>query len=135
VIAADTSVAVPGALPWHEAHAAVGAVLSEDRIALPAHAAVETYSVLTRLPEPHRLPPRVVRDYLRHAFEPQLLTLDGDVHQRLLERAADAGITGGRIYDAVVAATAREAGATLLTRDRRATRVYELLGVDFRLVE
>jgi predicted nucleic acid-binding protein len=34
-----------------------------------------------------------------------------------------------------VAATAREAGATLLTRDRRAVRVYEALGAPFRLVE
>ena len=135
MIAADTSVAVPAALPWHESHAAVDTVLAGERVALPAHAAVETYSVLTRLPEPHRLPPHVVREYLRRAFERELLTLAGDVHQRLLEQAADVGITGGRIYDAVVAATAREAGATLLTRDRRATRVYERIGVDFRLVE
>jgi predicted nucleic acid-binding protein len=38
------------------------------------------------------------------------------------------------VYDAVVGLTARHAGATLLTRDRRAREVYDLLGVQYEVV-
>ncbi|HEX2798109.1 MAG TPA: VapC toxin family PIN domain ribonuclease, partial [Thermoanaerobaculia bacterium] len=41
---------------------------------------------------------------------------------------------GGAVYDALVAETARHAGATLLTRDRRAIAVYEKIGVTYELV-
>ena len=44
------------------------------------------------------------------------------------------GITGGGLYDVLIAATAKHAEATLLTRDRRATRVYEALGAAFQMV-
>jgi predicted nucleic acid-binding protein len=44
------------------------------------------------------------------------------------------GVTGGSTYDALVAVTAKHAGVRLLTRDRRATRTYELIGVDFELL-
>jgi predicted nucleic acid-binding protein len=53
---------------------------------------------------------------------------------RLLDVAAAERIAGGALYDAVVAATAREAGATLITLDRRAVPTYQLLGVGYRLV-
>ena len=43
-------------------------------------------------------------------------------------------MAGGAIYDALIAWTAKRAGATLLTRDRRAVRVYEAVGVRFDLV-
>jgi predicted nucleic acid-binding protein len=52
----------------------------------------------------------------------------------LLETASRAGVVGGSIYDALIAATARHAGATLLTRDQRALSVYEQIGVRHELV-
>jgi predicted nucleic acid-binding protein len=42
--------------------------------------------------------------------------------------------TGGAVYDALIAASVRQAGATLFTRDRRATTVYEKMGVAYELV-
>lgn len=45
------------------------------------------------------------------------------------------GLAGGSVYDALIAWTAQRAGATLLTRDRRAVRVYEVLGAPFELVQ
>jgi predicted nucleic acid-binding protein len=51
-----------------------------------------------------------------------------------MREASEHGITGGSLYDALVAATTRHAGATLLTRDRRAVRVYEALGARYQLV-
>jgi predicted nucleic acid-binding protein len=96
--------------------------------------AVETYSVLTRLPSPHRVSAPVARDYLRETFALPPLALEPDGYVWLLDLAAAESIAGGALYDAVVAATAREAGATLLTLDRRAVPTYQLLRVGYRLV-
>lgn len=38
------------------------------------------------------------------------------------------------MYDALVAATAMNAKATLFTRDHRAVRTYEAVGVRYRLI-
>lgn len=60
------------------------------------------------------------------------VTPEGYAH--LLDFAAAARIGGGAVYDALVALTAREASATLLTADRRAITTYRLLMVDHELV-
>lgn len=132
--AVDTSVAVAAALPWHESHGAARSALPGPRTPLLAQVAVETYSVLTRLPPPQRVPTSVARDYLHETFAFPPLVLGPDGYRRLLDLAADESIAGGALYDALVAATAREAGATLLTLDRRAVMIYQLLRVDYRLV-
>jgi predicted nucleic acid-binding protein len=44
------------------------------------------------------------------------------------------GVTGGAVYDALIAATVKHAGAKLLTRDRRALRTYQVIGVDHELL-
>ncbi len=130
----DTSVAVAAALPWHESHAIARSALPRRKPPLLAQVAVETYSVLTRLPPPQRVPVSVARDYLKETFVLPPLVLGPDGYVWLLDRAAAESIAGGALYDALVAATAREAGATLLTLDRRAVTTYQLLGVDYRLV-
>jgi len=134
VILVDTSVAVPAALPWHASHQAASASLPRQKTQAIAQVAVETYSVLTRLPSPQRVPAAVVLKYLYGVFEFPPLVLTAKGHQRLLELAAANGISGGAVYDAIVAATAVEAGATLLTLDRRALATYRLLGVSYRLI-
>ena len=58
----------------------------------------------------------------------------GKEHARLVRRAAEAGIVGGSIHDALVGTTVRHAGARLLTRDRRAAPTYERLGVEYELI-
>ena len=55
---ADASVAVAAASPWHESHEAAFDALATSRPAIVAHAAIETYSALTRMPEPNRMHPR-----------------------------------------------------------------------------
>ena len=132
--AVDTSVAVAAALPWHESHATAREALSPAKSPLLAQVAVETYSVLTRLPPPQRVPAWVARDYLREVFAlpPVVLTAEG--YSQLLDLAAAERIAGGSLYDALVAASAREAGATLLTLDRRAVTTYQLVSVDYRLI-
>jgi len=43
-------------------------------------------------------------------------------------------LIGGARYDALIAETAKRAGAQLLTRDRRALSTYEKIGVRYELV-
>ena len=133
MLAVDTSVVVAAFATWHEAHGAAVAAL-ERRPRLPAQVLVETYSVLTRLPPPHRTPSRIAAAYLEARFTEPLLGLPAADYRRLVRRAVDEVIAGGAIYDALVAWSARRAGATLLTRDHRAVRVYEAVGVPFELV-
>jgi predicted nucleic acid-binding protein len=132
VIALDTSVAVAAALPWHEDHATARAALPRARTTALAQVVVETYSVLTRLPPSQRVPAGIARDYLGQAFILPPLTLAPESYRRLIDLAVDEGITGGAVYDAIVAATALEAGATLLTLDRRAIPTYERIGTNYR---
>jgi predicted nucleic acid-binding protein len=134
VIVVDTSVAVAAALPWHEAHTPARSALSRPKTPLLAQVAVETYSVLTRLPPPQRVTAMLARGYLVETFELPPITLSAAGYERLLELAAAEPIIGGAVYDALVAATAQEAGATLLSLDRRAVATYQRLSVDYRVV-
>jgi predicted nucleic acid-binding protein len=134
VIAVDTSVVVAGFASWHEAHqSAVAALGRKPRV--PAHVLVEVYSVLTRLPPPHRAPADLVATFLAERFPDAPLVLPARAHLRLVEASARNGLAGGAIYDALIAATARHAGATLLTRDQRARSVYERMNVQYELVD
>ena len=83
---------------------------------------------------PHRFETRTARDLLCSAFADPPLTLDAAAHAALLDRLVEAGISGGASYDALIGVTAAQHGATLLTRDSRAVRVYAALGVRFELV-
>ena len=134
MIAVDTSVAVAAALPWHESQAAARAALPRGRTPLLAQVAVETYSVLTRLPPRQRVPARVALDYLDATFDFPPLSLSPEGYRELLAVAAAQSIVGGAVYDALVATTAKQAGATLVTLDRRALATYQLLGADYRFV-
>lgn len=90
--------------------------------------------MLTRLPAPHRAPADVVHEFLRAQFPEPLLVLDSRRSRALLAELSRAALSAGAIYDALVAATARAAGATLVSCDRRASLVYERLDVAFRLI-
>jgi predicted nucleic acid-binding protein len=134
VIAPDTSIVVAALAPWHVTHEQARAALAVDRTALVAHVAVETTSALSRMPERQRIAPGVVLSALRSAFTGAWLSLPGNGVQEALERAASAGVRGGALYDALIAATAAAHGATLITADRRASVSYEAMGAAFTLV-
>jgi predicted nucleic acid-binding protein len=59
---------------------------------------------------------------------------DARSHRDFIDSLAAHNVTGGATYDALVGSTAKAAGATLLTRDRRAVRLYDLLQVECELV-
>jgi predicted nucleic acid-binding protein len=133
LIALDTSVVVAAFASWHEAHDGAAALLAR-RPRLPAHVVVETYSVLTRLPPPHRAAPAIVERFFAESFSEAPLSLPGSAHRSLVGLAAHSGLSGGAVYDLLVAATAKRAKATLITRDRRALPAYEAVGVSFELL-
>lgn len=92
-------------------------------------AALEAYSVLTRLPPPQRASAAIVRDFIDSNFAGALLTLSADNLRALISELADLGITGGAAYDALIGVTARDSGKVLLTLDARARQTYARLRV------
>lgn len=127
-IAIDTSVLLAALLSWHERHAAALAALDQllagsVEVILPLPALVEAYSVMTRLPAPHRLRPedaaRILVSSLRGRV--RLATLDEAQGWGFIERLQMVRIAGGRTYDAHIAACAAAYGArrlvTLNARD------------------
>jgi len=128
VKAVDTSVIVAAFASWHEYHDPARKLL-DDGARLIDHCAVETYSVLTRLPPPHRSTGEIVRDFLRSRFSNPFLRLDGHAYREFVLALPERGITGGAAYDALVAATAVAHSADLITCDRRAAPTYENFGV------
>lgn len=131
--AVDTSVAVPALDSSHAAHVACRRIAQARRPSLAGHAAFEIFSVLTRLHGPLSIAAPTASAAIALAF-PERSWLTPKQQSQLLERMGAIGITGGMVYDALVGEAARQDGRTLLTRDARACRTYDLLGVRYELV-
>jgi len=131
--AADTSVVVAAFASWHEHHQAARSAL-DGGLTLVDHCALETYSVLTRLPPPHRAEASLVREFLRQRFPEPYLRLSTKAYREFVLGLPDRAVSGGAAYDALVAATAASHGAELFTCDRRALHIYEAWGLRTRLL-
>jgi predicted nucleic acid-binding protein len=125
----DSSVVIAAFANWHEHHEAARQAIGDTRD-LIAHAELETYSVLTRLPEPFRAAPDIVALYLREDFPGKRMTLSQAEQRRLIDRLSDLSISGGAVYDALVAVTANHHGHRLLSCDRRASKTYDRLEIE-----
>ncbi|MGH8776845.1 MAG: PIN domain-containing protein [Jiangellaceae bacterium] len=134
MIAVDSSVAIAAFGDWHRLNDPARAVLDEGA-ALPAHALLETYSVLTGFPPPHRAAPDLVTTWLDDRFDHVLPPPTSAEHRTLVRTLASAGRIGGVTYDALVGLTAKVAGAVLVSADSRALAAYELVGVEVRYLE
>lgn len=126
--AADSSLVVAAFASWHERHEPARRLL-DGGLRLVEHCALESYSVLTRLPAPHRSPGNLVRDFLVARFPDSPLRLGVAEFRKFLLGLPEQRVTGGSAYDALVAATAASHDAELVTCDRRAAPVYESYGV------
>ncbi len=131
--AVDTSVAIAALDGGHVAHRVCRDAVVARRPALAGHAAFETYSVLTRMPGQLAVDAPTAVDVIDRLF-PERSWIDAAAAQELLVRCGAMGIRGGAVYDALVGEAARSAGHRLLTRDLRARRTYDVLGVDYELV-
>jgi predicted nucleic acid-binding protein len=126
IIAVDTSVVVAALMGWHERHEIAARVLSRhldaDEIVLPQQVVLESYSVMTRLPSPHRIAPADAYAVLSESFREgvSIVSLSSRSIWPMLEELAQAAIAGGRTYDAAIARAARAAQAeAILTFNRR----------------
>jgi len=125
---ADTSLVIAAFASWHESHESARRAL-DSGLRLIEHCALETYSVLTRLPAPHRAAGPVVRDFLQARFPAPFLRLSARAYKDFILALPEYRVTGGTAYDALVAATAASCGAELVSCDRRALPVYERYGI------
>lgn len=133
-LTADTSVLVAAFASWHEHHDLAFAAIGRLD-AVVAHCLLETYSVLTRLPAPHRMVADVVASYLDQTFgRHEAVALLGSEQQSLVGACVVQGIAGGSVYDALIAATCARANLKLLTLDSRARQTYKLLGAEHQLL-
>lgn len=131
--AADSSIAIAALLADHPAHKTAADALARCKTTI-AHAAIETYSVLTRLPAPHRVDATTAAAVLHKRLAATHATLDASTHAQAPTRLAGAGISGGATYDGLIALTALEHDLELITRDKRAERTYRALNVPYQLL-
>lgn len=129
----DTSALVAALLSWHPEHEAARAAVRDSVTTIPGHVLLEVYSVLTRLPAPHRLAPDAAARAV-DALALDVVTLPPEQHTALIRSLARAGVRGGAIYDALIGATAAHHGLTLLTRDRRARATYDVIGARYSIL-
>ncbi len=92
--------------PW-----LVQAQKRELHLVLSAHNLAELYSALTSLPGVYRVPPPVAREIIQHAVVPfaDVVTLDQADYMAAIQRAAEWALSGGIIYDALIARAAEKA--------------------------
>jgi predicted nucleic acid-binding protein len=135
LIAPDSSVLIPALASTFDGHERCVGALAGRSPRLISHVAFETTSVLSRMPEGLRMTPTSVHDALGLDFPDPWLALDAGDQRACLRRAVDAGLRGGAVYDALIAATAREHGATLLSADRRAREAYEAMGAEVSYID
>jgi predicted nucleic acid-binding protein len=116
----DTSVLVAAVLAQHVHHeASLAAYLKADKhhAGCAAHSLAEVYATLTRLPGRHRVECEaalLLLDEIRKRMA--VVTLDEQDYYGAISSAAMEGITGGTIYDALLAHCALKSNtATIYT--------------------
>ena len=116
----DTSCLVAAVCTWHEHHARTRAEIESrsrdhEDIVLASHSLAETYAVLTRLPPPYRLRADDALSLIEMNWGgAPVVHLTASDTWRALREAPRLGIFGGQTYDALIAAAAIKAEASVL---------------------
>ena len=112
-VLSDTSVLVAGLVESHPMHALAFpwlelAKAGEIELLISTHSLAELYAVLTRLPTRPRIPPGTAWRLIRENVETpaHVVVLHASDYRIVLERLAAAGLTGGVVYDALIARAA-----------------------------
>jgi predicted nucleic acid-binding protein len=95
---------------------------AEGGVILPLPALFEAYSVMTRLPAPHRLSPADALNLLEDSplHRSSLVGLPGEEGWTFARTLVARGVAGGRTYDALIVACAKRGGAShILTLNQR----------------
>ena len=131
--AVDSSIAIAAVLADHEAHELAEDALSRSTRTI-AHVAIESYSVLTRLPPPLRLGATSAVAILRARLPGAWVALDADEHAEALQSLAAAQVSAGAAYDGLIALTARARGSGSCSPRTAARRAQRAVGARFRLL-
>jgi len=128
----DTSVLVAAFYGDHQHHAASLALFAGQKKssgATAAHCLAEVYAVVTGMPGKNRASPHEALLFLNDVHERlALVSLEESEYVRVIEHAAEAGISGGALYDALIAQCALKAKAqTIYTWN---AKHFERLGAD-----
>lgn len=123
----DTSVLLAGLVDFGPQSAPAQSVLhavAEKQVPAAAtawHCCLEFFSVSTRLPPEFRVSPSDALRLLQEEVFARMTVHDLPAadRQAMLNRAAQDGTAGGRIYDAHIAEVARAAGAAVVVTDNR----------------
>jgi predicted nucleic acid-binding protein len=106
---------------WHDHHDRArrdieSRLASKQEMIVAGPALIEAYSVLTRLPAPHRISPADAMSLIDENFmrNVRIVVPGAAAYRTLLRGAPDNAISGGRTYDAVIAMCARKARADVL---------------------
>jgi predicted nucleic acid-binding protein len=100
---------------YHERSFAAFVAAEKRRDGCAAHSLAEVYSTMTRLPGRHRLRGEQVMLFLENIVEHlALVALTGHEYRVALKEAAEAGIVGGTIYDALTAQCALKVDADII---------------------
>ncbi len=114
----DTSVLVAAFLeahPHHEPSLEAYQIASRKSGCCAAHSLAEVYSTVTRMPLPFRVSGDQAKLLLDSMHEHlTLIALDADEYLSAITDAAEAGIVGGRIYDALLARCALKSKAEIV---------------------
>jgi predicted nucleic acid-binding protein len=129
----DSSCMVAILVDFHFGHQAAaaeyGARLGRGEImAVAAHSLAETFAVLTRSPTPVRFSTERALSAIDRAFltRGEIVALETSEYVAALRAAVTSGVSGGQIYDALIAACARKAHVdVLMTYNDRHFRRFE----------
>src|SRR5438132_11279301 len=109
----DSSVAVAAFVESHSGHAPALRCLDrirkrEDAGLIAAHGLAETFAVLSSSPIRPRITPEGAALTIRKNLLPilRIVALSGRDYSQVIQRLADAAISGGAIYDALAARAA-----------------------------
>jgi predicted nucleic acid-binding protein len=114
----DTSILIAAFCSWHQAHRPslnhwLGMLDSDEDVLVAAHSLVECYSVLTRLPTPHRLSCSASFQLVQaNLAERNLVSLAPEQYLETLADCERQQVGGGTVYDALIVKAAVVGGAS-----------------------
>ena len=116
----DTSGLIAAVSSWHEHHERTRSEIerrerSDEQVVVAGHSLAETYSVLTRLPAPHRLRADDAIALIEGNWrETPIVHLTGSEMWGALREAQRRELIGGQMYDALIALAALKARASTI---------------------
>ena len=116
----DTNILVAATIETHPNYAIAFPWLQQVRNRaiygyISTHSLAELYSVLTRLPLPRKIGPQQACDGIKNNLNYfEFIDLDSNDYIKVIETVSQAEITGGGIYDALIAQAALKAKVDIL---------------------